>query len=171
VKTALAFLVAQSWMAQLAGVTYASHSGDSVPLARAIGAFKGHSAGADPVVRSDAAHGLLDVCLEPSGTSCGYDIVLRAADVPLPPATTPKAIVNAPIGLSLAQLLARFRSDPNFAGKTLEKGANGSVVLVAAEDRDPPPRLYDHGYQVTTRFLYFIRDGVVAAYAYKSTEN
>jgi hypothetical protein len=44
-------------------------------------------------------------------------------------------------------------------------------VLVTAKDQDPPPQRYDHGYQVTTRFLYFVRDGIVAAYAYKSTEN
>jgi hypothetical protein len=144
---ALALLIAQSWPAQLAGVTYTSQSGDAVTLARAIGAFKGRNADAAPFVRSDAARGLLDVCFEPSGSSCGYDIVLRAADVPAPPATTPETISSSPIGLSLAQLLARFRADPNFAGKTLVAGAGGSVVLVAAEDQDPPPRHYDHGYQ------------------------
>jgi hypothetical protein len=164
-------LVAQSWAAQFAGVTYASQSGDTVSLARATGAFKGNDADASPTVWSDTARGLLDVCFEPSGLSCGYDIVVRAADVPAPPETTPKTIANSPIGLTLAQLLARVRADPDFSGKTLVAGPNGSVVLVAAENQDPPPQRYNHGYQTTTRYLYFMRDGIVAAYAYKATEN
>ena len=97
--------------------------------------------------------------------------MLRAADAAAPPSTTPKTISDSPIGLTLAQLLARFHADPNIAGKTLVTGARGSVVLVAAEDQDPPPQRYDHGYQATTRYLYVMRDGLVAAYAYQWTEN
>jgi hypothetical protein len=168
---ALALVAAQSWADALAVVTYTSKSGDSVTIARAIGAFKGPNANVAPTVAFDGTHGLYDVCFEPSGKSCGYNVVLRATDVPAPPAATPKAISDSPIGLTLAQLLARFRADPNFAEKTLATGARGSVVLVAAEDQYPPPHIYDHGYQATTHYLYFMRDGIVAAYAYKATEN
>ncbi|HTA38956.1 MAG TPA: hypothetical protein VK760_07770 [Candidatus Acidoferrales bacterium] len=46
-------------------------------------------------------------------------------------ATTPKAISDSPIGLTLAQLPARFRADPNFAGKTLVTGARGGVATAS----------------------------------------
>jgi hypothetical protein len=150
----------ESWAAQIAAM-----------FGSAIDAFRGSNANAAPSVGFDRSRGLLDVCFEPSGTSCGYDVVLRAADVALPPASQPKVIVNSPIGLTLQQLLARFGSDPNFAGKTLVKVANGNVEMVTATDQDPPPQRYDHGYQRTTRYMYLMRDGIVAAYAYKSTEN
>jgi hypothetical protein len=150
----------EPWVAQIAAM-----------FGSAIDAFRGSNANVAPSVGFDRSRGLLDVCFEPSGASCGYDVVLRAADVPSPPASRSKAILNSPIGLTLAQLLARFRVDPNFAGKTLVKSATGSVEMVTAKDQDPPPQRYDHGYQTTTRYLYLIRDGNVAAYAYKSTEN
>jgi hypothetical protein len=137
----------------------------------AIDAFKGSNANVAPSVGLDRSRGLLDVCFEPSGARCGYEVVLRAADVPAPPASQAKSISNSAIGLTLAQLLARFRADPNFAGKTLVKAANGNVDMVTAKNQDPPPQRYDHGYQTTTRYVYLIRGGIVEAYAYKSTEN
>ncbi len=150
----------EPWAAQVAAV-----------FGKAIDAFKGPKAAVAPSAGIDRTRGLLDVCFEPSEASCGYHVMLRAADVPAPPAAKPQVISNSPIGFTLAQLLSRFRADPNFVGKIIQKGANGSVVLVTATDQDPPPQRYDHGYQTTTRFLYSMRDGVVAAYAYKSTEN
>ncbi len=150
----------ESWAAQIAAM-----------FGSAIDAFKASNANVEPSVGFDRGRGLLDVCFEPNGASCGYDVVVRAAEVPAPPASQPKVISNSRIGLTLTQLLARFGTDPNFAGKTLVKSANGNVKMVTAKDQDPPPQRYDHGYQTTTRYLYLIRDGIVAAYAYKSTEN
>ncbi|MBV8722429.1 MAG: hypothetical protein JO277_09780 [Candidatus Eremiobacteraeota bacterium] len=168
--------VPNDWIAQLFAVPYTSSHGDAITLARAASAFGGRvdAHAGPPRVDYDRAKGLVRICFGPSDppfATCGYEIYARGADVGVPAGVTSGSVKQSSIGLTLAQLLNAFRSDQNFAGKMLVKGASGDVVLVWALDEDPPPSRYDHGYQTRLEQLYFLHEGVVAAAAFQFSEN
>jgi hypothetical protein len=98
-------------------------------------------------------------------------IILSIRDLKAPDGATRGEVREPSIGLTLSQLLARLRKDPQFAGKTLLKGPGGEVLMVQATEEDPPPAVYDHGYQATTFDDYVLRNGVVVARGYTPTEN
>ena len=122
----------------------------------------------------DSARGLVEVCFEQvpdQQANCGYRVVLLARDLAPPPSASAKSVTGSPLGLSYASLLAKLHADDHLARKNIVRGADGTVVFVSAEDEDPPPARYDHGPQSYLFQEYFLRDGIVVAYAYKATEN
>ncbi len=122
----------------------------------------------------DSARGLVEVCFEQvpdQQANCGYRVVLLARDLAPPPSASAKSVTGSPLGLSYASLLAKLHADDHLARKNIVRGADGTVVFVSAEDEDPPPARYDHGPQSYLFQDYFLRDGIVVAYAYKATEN
>jgi len=165
------------WLKELTAVRYTSKTGASATLATAIEKFSNHDpslANIPPKILLDAPHGLIDVCFEPTlppNPECGFDIILRANDVAMPIGAIPKEIKDTTLGLTLTQLIAKFHTDANLAGKNMVTGAGGVVVLITATDEDPPPSRYDHGYQTYVFHEYFLSDGIVVAHAFKAAEN
>ena len=98
-------------------------------------------------------------------------IIVASRDLKAPDGAARGQVREPSIGLTLAQLLKHLRKDPNFAGKTLLTGPRGDVLMVQATEQDPPPAVYDHGYQATTFDDYVLRNGVVVARGYTPTEN
>ncbi len=168
---------ASGWAAELVALRFVSKSGASVALARAFKDFASTRAAGPPVPSAmwfDSARGLVEVCFEQvpdQQANCGYRVVLLARDLAPPPSASAKSVTGSPLGLSYASLLAKLHADDHLARKNIVRGADGTVVFVSAEDEDPPPARYDHGPQSYLFQDYFLRDGIVVAYAYKATEN
>ena len=161
------------WLKSLFATSYTSRSGASISLASVLQGdpYRDAQAAAAeaPSISFDEARGLVRVDL--GGRNRGLTLVVRAKDVPAPPAAVRAKIDGGPIGLTYAALLAKFHADPNLASKNIETGQGGAVVLVTAMDEDPPPSRYDHGYQSYLFQEYVVRDGVVVAYAWRHAEN
>jgi hypothetical protein len=159
------------WLAHARNVIYTSPSGDSVSLSRAMGGYtRTFPPGAPPWVEYDRSNGLVLICMSHANV-CEHSVYARAADVGVPNGAASTTLSAPEIGMTLNQLLAHFKSDPNFAGKSLTKGAHGDVVIVWALDEYPGPNEYDHGPQSYAYRLYLLSDGVVVASAVQTGEN
>lgn len=173
-----AALDANAWLAGVYATRYVSATGGSVVLGQVRGDLDaGWSAEPTmpPAIRSDAAHGLIEICVhgrDADSSRCAAGIVLRARDVSPPPAGASAGPVTAgPLGMPFARVLASLHADPNLVRKTIVRNAAGGVLLVTAFDEDPPPARYDHGFRSYLRRDFVFRDGAVAAYAFDATEN
>jgi hypothetical protein len=161
-----------AWASSIAALQYVSASGDGVALARATGALHDpHYTGPRaPIVKVDANRGLMRLCYEsPGNGECGYTIDVRTADAGTPPDAPAANITDSPIGLTLSELLAQLHADRHLWSKTLVEGSAGTVVLVAAHDVLGIDNCNSGQCEVVNRIdesqLYFLADGVVAAFA------
>jgi hypothetical protein len=169
---------ARAWIANLRRTAYIGRSGHRVLFGSALTTMLKYTQrqpidAYEPGIVRDAKRGLLKICFvhAPCGSNESYAAVVRAADVPAPPASVEGAIDDPTIGMTLPALLASFRRDPNFVGKNVAKDATGAVYLVTSRDQDPPPSRYDHGSLATFDNDYIVRDGIVVAHVGVASEN
>jgi hypothetical protein len=162
----------RDWSEALRRLTLASKLGASVSAGRLLGALPAWTAQpVATVVVVDPASGLIRACFGPCNRMGNRVIILSGRDLKAPDGAARGQVREPSIGLTLSQLLARLRKNPNFAGKTLLTGPGGEVLMVQATEQDPPPAVYDHGLQATTFDDYVVRNGVVVARGYTLTEN
>jgi hypothetical protein len=170
--------VMQAWFAQLRGTAYVAASGHRLLFGSALGPLESvvgtlRIAEYEPGIVRDGKRGLVKMCfvVAPCGTHAEYTAVVRARDVPAPPAFVAGAIDDPTIGLTVAALFARFRADPNFVGKNIAKDARGAAYFITSYDQDPPPARYDHGYRARFENDYVISDDRVVAHIFAFEEN
>jgi len=168
------------WLGGLWAKRYTSRSGVSIDLATAMSALKQamvYGMQQDPSARAtvgyDRASGRYDVCFNPGPSRCTFDIVVRTRDVPAPPTTFATRVGPHALGESVnrlrAEIAADAASDPHRF--TLFTSAGGAILGLDKSDTDPPPALYDHGFQSWVTHYYVIRDGIVAAHGWMYGEN
>ena len=175
---------ASPWLEKVLALRYVSASGDGVALKGALSEFhdvvvrssSGEGGGVHapfvidnppPAVTYDRRSGFIELCFgELSGSDCGFDAIVRASDVGVPPFGKEGRIDDPSIGLNFAQL--RLTVSVKGCSFHPTTGKAGSVVYVASSCSTCLGG--GAGAIAYTEDRCLLENGIVAAHVTRTTE-